>query len=133
MGKNSNLESFTDEKTIKTLPSIFHNKPRTVQAMHLWGQRLSSVPYTQWTVGAATALDHWVAVDVLGMNEETWNRLLDGELESDVELAESVRLGKTEHGKENPCVGNSARGRDIVQVRNYLFPETIMSVVQNNK
>jgi len=35
---------------------------------------------------------------------------------------------------ENPlCVGNSSRGRDIVQVRNHLFPETIMSVAQTNE
>jgi hypothetical protein len=101
-----------------TIPSILHSKPRTIQALNIWGKRLQAVPYNQWTLGASTALDHWIAVDVLGMSEETWNRLLDGELEIDLEQSRGVEVN----------VGDLARNRDIVAVRSTLFPETIMGM-----
>jgi len=101
-----------------TIPSILHSKPRTIQALNIWGKRLQAVPYNQWTLGASTALDHWIAVDVLGMSEETWNRLLDGELEIDLEQSRGVEVN----------VGDLARNRDIVTVRSTLFPETIIGM-----
>lgn len=99
-----------------TIPSILHSKPRTIQALNIWGKRLQAVPYNQWTLGASTALDHWIAVDVLGMSEESWNRLLDGELEIDLEKSRGVDLN----------IGDMARNRDIVTVRSTLFPETVI-------
>jgi hypothetical protein len=99
-----------------TVPSILHSKPRTIRALNIWAQRLKAVPYDQWTLGAATALDHWIAVDVLGMTEDTWLKLLQGELETDLEQA---------HGSIQ--VGNQAKAHDIVTVRGYLFPETILA------
>lgn len=62
----------------KTLPSIFHGRPRTVRALAIWSGRLRSVPYSRWTIGASTALDHWVAREVLQMDEATWQTVLDG-------------------------------------------------------
>lgn len=97
-----------------TVPSILHSKPRTIEALNLWGQRLQAVPYNQWTLGAATALDHWIAVDVLGMSEDSWDRLLDGTLESDIENSRGTEVN----------IGDMARARDIINVRNTLFPET---------
>lgn len=79
--------------------------------MRIWAQRLNAVPYDQWTVGAATALDHWIAVDVLGMTESTWNALLDHHDET----------SNTDHYPHN-----ISRTRDIVSVRQALFPETIL-------
>jgi hypothetical protein len=73
-------------------------------------------------LGAATALDHWIAVDVLGMTEETWTKLLNGELETDQEEA---------HGTVQ--VGNRARARDIVTTRGYLFPETILASMEEEE
>jgi len=120
--KAPELETGTDIKDTSeptppssTIPSILHSKPRTITAMNIWGQRLAAVPYHQWNVGAATALDHWIACDVLEMSEETWSNLLNGELESEVGNAGGVIQ-----------VGNFAKGKDIVQVRGNLFPETMI-------
>ena len=104
-----------------TIPSILHAKPRTIQALSIWGKRFKAVPYSQWTLGASTALDHWIAVDVLGMTEETWNRLLNGELEIDIEQSRGVEVN----------IGDLARNRDIVTVRSTLFPETMIDMVDD--
>eukprot|EP00979_Chaetoceros_neogracilis_P010599 scaffold2516_cov207-Chaetoceros_neogracile.AAC.3 len=104
-----------------TIPSILHAKPRTIQALSIWGKRFKAVPYSQWTLGASTALDHWIAVDVLGMTEETWNRLLNGELEIDIEQSRGVEVN----------IGDLARNRDIVSVRSTLFPETMIDMVDD--
>ena len=108
-----------------TIPSILYSKPRTIQALHIWGRRLQAVPYNQWTLGASTALDHWIAVDVLGMKEETWNRLLDGELEIDIQ--ESRGLGSA----EDLIIGDKARMKDILTVRSTLFPETVIHTMED--
>eukprot|EP00557_Chaetoceros_sp_GSL56_P004804 CAMPEP_0176490124 /NCGR_PEP_ID=MMETSP0200_2-20121128/7695_1 /TAXON_ID=947934 /ORGANISM="Chaetoceros sp., Strain GSL56" /LENGTH=660 /DNA_ID=CAMNT_0017887393 /DNA_START=14 /DNA_END=1996 /DNA_ORIENTATION=- len=104
-----------------TIPSFLYSKPRTIQALNIWGKRLKAVPYNQWTLGASTALDHWIAVDVLGMSEETWDRLLRGELEVDVEKSRGVQLH----------IGDLARHRDISMVRSTLFPETLVEDVMD--
>lgn len=100
-----------------TVPSILHSKPRTIQALNIWGQRLAAIPYNEWSLGASTALDHWIAVDVLGMSESTWDRLLEGELESDIEASRGVDVN----------IGDLARAKDIVDVRSTLFPETVIN------
>lgn len=107
-----------------TIPSILYSKPRTIQALHIWGRRLQAVPYNQWTLGASTALDHWVAVDVLGMKEQTWNRLLDGELEADIQESRGV-------GSEDLIIGDKARMKDIITVRSTLFPETVIHTMED--
>ena len=92
--------------------------------MHIWGKRLKAVPYAQWSLGATTALDHWIAVDVLQMSETSWNQLLDGEFESD--MTES-------RGGSNPVMfGHASRMRDIVSVRSTLFPETLIHVAMKD-
>ncbi len=106
-----------------TIPSILYSKPRTIQALTIWGQRLQAVPYNQWTLGATTALDHWIAVDVLGMKEDTWQRLLSGELESDV----------NESRGNDVVVGNMARTKDIIIVRSTLFPETVAHMMEDEE
>lgn len=108
------LSTATSTPPSFTIPSILYSKPRTIQALNIWGKRLQAVPYNQWTLGATTALDHWIAVDVLGMKEETWDRLLSGELEHDIQ--ESI-------GKDL-VIGDKARMNDILTVRSALFPET---------
>jgi hypothetical protein len=77
--------------------------PRTWQALQRWSDRLQAVAYSQWTTGAATALDHWLAVTVLGLSEETWQALLQGDDD-----------------------GISEAGPAIVAMRQALFPETIL-------
>lgn len=64
-----------------------------------------TVPYKEWTVGAATALDHWIASRLLGLSEATWQLLLEGDI-SDNKLM--------------------SKGRDIIAVREALFPETAL-------
>lgn len=76
--------------------------PRIWEALQRWSDRLQAVPYGQWTVGASTALDHWIAVTVLGVSEDTWQAVLQGE-----EVTEDI-------------------GPAIVAVREALFPETIL-------
>lgn len=102
-----------------TVPSILHSKPRTIQALNIWGSRLRAVPYEQWTLGASTALDHWIAVDVLGMSEESWNRMLEGRLEKDVQES------RVSDDDTHVNIGDMARVKDIITVRSTLFPETL--------
>ena len=93
-------EGHTDLNEDTTLETILGN-PRTVEAMMRWSERLAAVPYSEWTVGASTTLDHWVARKVLLISEETWLSLLEG---TDPSLLE--------------------QGREIVAIRETLFPET---------
>jgi hypothetical protein len=102
-----------------TVPSILHSKPRTIQALNIWGSRLRAVPYAQWTLGASTALDHWIAVDVLGMSEESWNRMLEGRLEKDFQES------RVSDNDTHVNIGDMARVKDIITVRSTLFPETL--------
>ncbi len=85
------------------LSLLYSNQQRAFEGMISWTQRLQAVPYRQWTVGASVALDHWIAKRVLGLSEETWLALLEGD---------SPEL--------------MGRGRDIVMARHVLFPETIL-------
>jgi len=93
----------TDEAIQDTMQSVFTSNPRAVEGMMRWSDRLAAVPYSEWTVGATTTLDHWIARQVLGLSEETWQMLLEGD-EPDL----------------------LARGRDVVAVRETLFPETVL-------
>jgi len=84
--------------------------------MNIWASRLSAVPYSRWTIGATVALDHWIAADVLGMSEETWEALLQGG--GDVDDGDDMSL--------------LPRGRDIIAVRGSLFPETVLDTSLDN-
>jgi alkylated DNA nucleotide flippase Atl1 len=92
----------TDSSEKVSLNNIFKSDVRIIEGMMKWSERLAAVPYQQWTVGASTALDHWIACRVLGLHETTWLALLEG---SDPALIQ--------------------QGEQIVQVRHALFPETL--------
>jgi len=101
--------------------------------MTMWSRRLNAVPYYRWTLGAATALDHWIAVDVLGMSEDTWKNLLRGDPGGDEEIMTGQYMESGKEGKlEAIGIGNAAHARDIVAVRASLFPETIMSIQEED-
>ena len=85
-----------------SLAALYGENQRAFEGMISWTKRLQAVPYKEWTVGASVALDHWIAKRVLGLSEETWLALLEGDTPS--------------------LIG---RGRDIVTARHALFPETI--------
>jgi len=85
-----------------TIPSILHNKPRIALQLAAWGDRLRQVPYAQWTIGAVTALDHWIAIHILEISEENWERMLAGDED----------------------IGTS-RINDLLVIRGALFPETL--------
>lgn len=113
---------------VNSIPSILAGKPRTIRAMTMWSRRMAAVPYDRWTLGAATALDHWIACDVLGMDELSWKAALRGEPGEDEEVM-TGRLAETvggDHHSEGVGVGNAARAKDIVTVRSALFPETVL-------
>mmetsp|Transcript_22632 Transcript_22632/g.27749 ORF Transcript_22632/g.27749 Transcript_22632/m.27749 type:complete len:689 (+) Transcript_22632:91-2157(+) len=116
--------STTKNPPTATIPSILYSKPRTIQALYLWGKRLQAVPYNQWTLGATTALDHWIAVDVLGMKESTWQRLLSGELEHDTQ--------ESRNGQDL-VLGDKARMKDIITVKCTLFPETVLHAMDDEE
>mmetsp|Transcript_26078 Transcript_26078/g.71815 ORF Transcript_26078/g.71815 Transcript_26078/m.71815 type:complete len:799 (-) Transcript_26078:64-2460(-) len=84
--------------------NVLGSNPRVLEAMMRWSVRLREVPYAEWTIGASTALDHWIARQVLHMSEETWQSLLEGH---DMDLL--------------------PLGRSIVQTREALFPETVVN------
>jgi hypothetical protein len=94
----SNKKQPWSSSVANSLPFVVN--ARTAQGMMGWSERLQTVPYQEWTIGASTALDHWIAKNILDLSEETWQMLLEG---------------------ESSVVG---RGRDIVAVREALFPET---------
>lgn len=113
---------------VTSIPSVLAGKPRTIRAMTMWSRRLEAVPYDRWTLGAATALDHWIACDVLGMSELSWQAALRGDPGEDEEVM-TGRMAETvggDHHSEGVGVGNAARARDIVTVRAALFPETVL-------
>ena len=88
-----------------TLQSIFHSDPNTIEGMMRWSERLQAVPYAEWTIGAATALDHWIARQVLQLSELTWQATLEGD-------------------NNNAATYYLSLGRDIVACREAIFPET---------
>lgn len=92
-----------EDKDDTGLAILYSGQQRAFEGMISWTQRLQAVPYRQWTVGASVALDHWIAKRVLGLSEETWLALLEGD---------SPEL--------------MGRGRDIVMARRALFPETVL-------
>lgn len=92
-----------EDKDDANLAILYSDQQRAFEGMISWTQRLQAVPYRQWTVGASVALDHWIAKRVLGLSEETWLALLEGD---------SPEL--------------MGRGRDIVMARHALFPETVL-------
>lgn len=94
---------FTGQKENANTSILYSDNQRSLEGMISWTHRLQAVPYRQWTVGASTALDHWIAKRVLGMSEETWLELLEGD--------------------SSHLIG---RGRDIVVSRHALFPETAL-------
>jgi hypothetical protein len=102
LGKNPSLPKSKDSDD-SYLSSLYSDQQMAFEGMISWTQRLQAVPYRQWTVGASTTLDHWIAKRVLGMSEETWLALLEG---------------------DDPSL--TSRGRDIVMARHALFPETIL-------
>ena len=103
--------------SLDSLPSILHSKPRSIRALSIWSARLRSIPYHRWNIGATTALDHWIAREVLGMDENTWSLILEG--------------GGADVSKLNILNGGESRGglidrmRHVVVTRESLFPETV--------
>lgn len=77
------VKSNDDKKTKaiddKNLAILYSDNQRSFEGMIIWTKRLQAIPYRQWTVGASTALDHWIAKRVLGLSEETWLALLEGD------------------------------------------------------
>jgi len=108
-----------DDDDESTVPSILHDRPRSIRALNIWSSRLQSIPYSRWTIGAATALDHWIAREVLQMDENTWQLVLaGGGTDAYVEGMETLPGGESKMGLMD-------RMRDIVTVRGALFPETL--------
>jgi len=86
-----------------TVAMLYSENQRSFEGMINWTKRLEAVPYRKWTVGASVSLDHWIAKRVLGLSEETWLALIEGD---------SPEL--------------MGRGRDIIMARHALFPETVI-------
>jgi hypothetical protein len=90
-----------DNISLEDIQSLFGDDYIKLEGMMRWSERLQAVPYKEWTVGASTALDHWIARRLLNHSEQTWQDLLEG---VDPRLI--------------------SQGRDIVALREALFPET---------
>lgn len=99
----------TQEEDTQSVPSVLHSKPRTIQGMSIWSKKLQAIPYQEWTIGACVALDHFVAVAILDVSEDTWDALLEG---SDHSL--------------------KSIGRDIVMTRRAIFPETALEEMEDD-
>lgn len=118
--KKSNDDGDNDYDST-TLPSILHDRPRAIRALNIWSARLASIPYSRWTIGASTALDHWIAREVLQMEEQAWQQVLEGGGTDAYLVGEG--MGDILPGGESKR-GLMDRMRDIVLVREALFPET---------
>ena len=116
-GKNSVSDANKGDSASSSIPSILHSKPRAIRALSLWSSRLRAIPYRQWTLGATTALDHWIAREVLGMDENTWSLILEGG-GADVSKLNVLNGGESRRGLVD-------RMRDVVVAREALFPETL--------
>jgi len=113
------IQDDKDEKDDSTLPSILHERPRAIRALNIWSSRLSSIPYSRWTIGASTALDHWIAREVLQMDEQVWQQVLEGGgTDAYVEGIDTLVGGESKRGLND-------RMRDIILVRGALFPATL--------
>mmetsp|Transcript_16851 Transcript_16851/g.24667 ORF Transcript_16851/g.24667 Transcript_16851/m.24667 type:complete len:643 (+) Transcript_16851:147-2075(+) len=88
------------DANLEGVPSILHSNTRSIMEMRTWGERLNQVKYSQWTLGAVTSLDHWIATSILQITEKSWQDVL--------------------HKKD------LSRAKDIIAVRASLFPETLM-------
>ncbi len=120
-------EAAGDDDDASTLPSILHDRPRAIRALNIWSARLSSTPYARWTIGAATALDHWIAREVLQMSEQAWQLVLEGGGTDAYHVASAKGIdADTLPGGESRR-GLLDRMRDIVVVRGALFPETLVA------
>ena len=75
---SSDNNANVDDSDDSPLSMLYGNDQRGFEGYVVWTKRLQAVPYNQWTVGASTALDHWIAKRVLGLSEETWLALLEG-------------------------------------------------------
>lgn len=98
-------ESEKPQLDLEGLPTMLHGNSKAIKQMTLWSERLNQVPYNRWTVGAATALDHWIASEILGLSERAWQLVL--------------------HRKADSATRGMAK--DIITVRHALFPETMMN------
>ncbi|VEU40839.1 unnamed protein product [Pseudo-nitzschia multistriata] len=106
LGRRGKKEGTTGAKVDydTSVSMLYSENQRSFEGMINWTKRLQAVPYNRWTVGASVSLDHWIAKRVLGLSEETWLALLEG---NSPELM--------------------GRGRDIVMARHALFPETVVA------
>ncbi len=77
--KNSKEEGADAADYDSTVAMLYSENQRSFEGMINWTKRLEAVPYQKWTVGASVALDHWIAKRVLGLSEETWLALLEGD------------------------------------------------------
>lgn len=77
--EESNSAAGNKKEDDKNLAILYSDDQRSFEGMITWTKRLQAVPYRQWTVGASTALDHWIAKRVLALSEETWLALLEGD------------------------------------------------------
>jgi hypothetical protein len=100
--QTSENSTYIDTEDEASLPSVLHSKPRTIQGIAIWSKRLQAIPYKEWTVGASVALDHFIALSILGVSDETWDALLEG---------------------SDPSLKSIAQ--DIAMTRRSLFPETV--------
>ena len=89
----------TNEDASESTPSLLFGNAKAAETMAQFGDYLKNVPYHRWTVGAATALDHWIAIEILDFSEKTWQEILQGEAFS--------------------------QASDVIAVRSALFPETL--------
>mmetsp|Transcript_1291 Transcript_1291/g.3286 ORF Transcript_1291/g.3286 Transcript_1291/m.3286 type:complete len:658 (-) Transcript_1291:69-2042(-) len=103
LSKRANERDGTAADYDTAVSMLYSENQRSFEGMINWTKRLQAVPYEKWTVGASVSLDHWIAKRVLGLSEETWLALLEG---NSPELM--------------------GRGRDIVMARRALFPETVI-------
>jgi hypothetical protein len=105
-----------DENDATTLPSILHERPRAIRALNIW----------LWTIGTSTALDQWIAREVLQMSEQAWQRVLEGG------GTDAYQVANGKGGDSDMLPGGKGRRglldrmRDIVVVRGALFPETLV-------
>ena len=78
------------QPTMTMTSAPFPPRSRTNCALGIWISHLSAIPYSNRAIGASTALNHKIARKVLGMDEPTWRRVLEGEARTRSTLLHSM-------------------------------------------
>ena len=92
----------------------------------MWSQQLNYLPYCEWNIGAATTLDYWIGVELLGKFEDTYIFLLQGNSGKGKEIPTCQYIVLKKCKFELIGIDDEVHSRDIVYANTCMLPDTTM-------